>query len=120
MFDHVVFGVRDYEKSKAFYLEILSPLDVVVLSENELGVEISTDGRSSLCLRRKAESCPAHLHIAFVAENREQIKEFHRIALELGAQDNGAPGLRPNYSATYYAAYILDPDGHNIELVCHN
>ena len=119
MFDHVVFGVRDYEKTKAFYLKVLQPLGVVVLLENELGVELSADGQSSLCIRRQPEANPAHLHLAFVAENREQVQAFHRIALEIGAQDNGGPGLRPEYSGQYYAAYVLDPDGHNIELVCH-
>ena len=119
MFDHVVFGVRDYEKTKEFYLKVLEPIGVVVLSEGELGIELSSDGKSSLCIRRKPEEYPAHLHLAFVAENREQVQSFHRIALEIGARDNGGPGLRPNYSGHYYAAYVIDPDGHNIEMVCH-
>ncbi|BDY04462.1 VOC family protein [Ferrimonas sp. YFM] len=119
MFDHVVFGVRDYEKAKEFYLKVLEPIGVVVISENELGIELSSDGKSSLCIRRNPEANPAHLHLAFVAQNREQVQDFHRIALEIGAQDNGGPGLRPNYSDQYYAAYVLDPDGHNIEMVYH-
>lgn len=119
MFDHVVFGVRDYEKSKEFYLKVLEPIGVVVVSEGELGIELSSDNKSSLCIRRTHENNPAHLHIAFVAESREQVQRFHCIALELGAQDNGGPGLRPNYSNQYYAAYVIDPDGHNIELVYH-
>ncbi len=119
MFDHVVFGVRDYEKSREFYLKVLEPIGVVVVSEGELGIELSSDGKSSLCIRRKLEKNPAHLHLAFVAENRAQVQSFHRIALEIGAQDNGGPGLRPNYSDQYYAAYVIDPDGHNIEMVCH-
>ena len=119
MFDHVVFGVRDYQKTKEFYLKVLEPIGVVVLSEDEVGIELSSDGKSSLCIRRKPEEYPAHLHLAFVAENREQVQSFHRIALEIGAQDNGGPGLRPNYSGQYYAAYVIDPDGHNIEMVCH-
>ncbi len=119
MFDHVVFGVRDYANSKEFYLKTLEPIGLVVICEDALGIELSCDGKSSLCIRRKPELNPAHLHMAFVAENREQVKNFHRIALEIGAQDNGGPGLRPNYSGQYYAAYVLDPDGHNIELVYH-
>ena len=119
MFDHVVFGVRDYERSKNFYLKVLAPIGVEVLAENDLGIEMSSDGKSSLCIRRKPDANPAHLHIAFIAENREQVQDFHRIALESGARDNGGPGIRPNYSDYYYAAYVLDPDGHNIELVCH-
>ena len=119
MFDHVVFGVRDYEKTKAFYLKIFDPIGIKVLAENELGIELSSDGKTSLCIRREPEQSPAHLHLAFVAENREQVKRFHRIALEIGAEDNGRPGLRPDYSGEYYAAYVFDPDGHNIEMVCH-
>lgn len=119
MFDHLVFGVRDYEKSKEFYLKVLAPIGIAVLSEDELGIELSSDGKSSLCIRRKPETHQAHLHLAFVAESRTQVQTFHRIALEIGARDNGSPGLRPNYSGNYFAAYVLDPDGHNIELVCH-
>ncbi len=119
MFDHVVFGVRDYEKTKEFYLRVLEPIGVAVLSEGELGIELSSDGKSSLCIRRKPENNPAHLHLAFVANSREQVQSFHRIALEIGAEDNGDPGLRPKYSAQYYAAYVIDPDGHNVEMVYH-
>lgn len=119
MFDHVVFGVRDYEKAKEFYLRTLEPVGIQVLAEDELGIELSCDGKTSLCIRRKPEANPAHLHLASVAENRDQVENFHRIALEIGAQDNGAPGIRPSYGGQYYAAYVLDPDGHNIELVCH-
>ncbi|TRY30341.1 hypothetical protein FM019_16155 [Aliiglaciecola sp. M165] len=82
-------------------------------------MELSSDGKSSLCIRRSPEINPAHLHLAFVAENREQVNNFHRIALEIGAQDNGSPGLRPEYSGQYYAAFVLDPDGNNIELGYH-
>ncbi len=119
MFDHVVFGVRDYEKSKAFYLKVLELIGITTLAENKLGIELSADGKSSLCIRRDPIDSPAHLHLAFVAKNREQVQNFHRIALGIGATDNGPPGLRPDYSGQYYAAYVLDPDGHNIELVCH-
>ena len=119
MFDHIVFGVRDYEKSKHFYIKVLSPLGVSVVSENDLGIELSTDGKSSLCIRRNPEPKPSHLHLAFVASNREQVRNFHRLALDNGAPDNGEPGVRLDYSDQYYAAYVLDPDGHNIEMVCH-
>ncbi|MET0208949.1 MAG: VOC family protein, partial [Burkholderiaceae bacterium] len=62
---------------------------------------------------------PAPLHLAFVAENRPQVDAFHRAALAAGGQDNGAPGLRPHYHAHYYAAFVIGPDGHNVEVVCH-
>ncbi len=119
MFDHVVFGVRDYEKSKSFYLKVLEPINAAVVFENKLGIELSSDGKSSLCIRRKPEESPTHLHLAFVAENREQVQSFRRIALEIGVKDNGGPGLRLDYSNQYYAAYVIEPDGHNIEMVCH-
>lgn len=120
MFDHVKFGVRDFAASKAFYLEALQPLGVTVVSEGPpaYGVELSGDGKTSLCLFQTDEK-PAHLHLAFVAGTREQVDAFHRAALEAGGRDNGAPGLRPNYHANYYAAFVIDLDGHNIEAVCH-
>jgi catechol 2,3-dioxygenase-like lactoylglutathione lyase family enzyme len=96
MFDHVKFGVSDYAASKAFFLKALEPLGVAVAAEK-----------------------PAHLHLAFTAENRRQVEAFYRAALEAGGKDNGAPGLRPHYHATYYAAFVIGPDGHNIEVVCH-
>ncbi|OCP01818.1 MULTISPECIES: VOC family protein [unclassified Ensifer] len=118
MFDHVKFGVRDYAASETFYLKALAPLGVVVVSKGANGIEMSTDGKSSLCLYQTEEK-PAHLHLAFVAETREQVDAFYHAALEEGGKDNGAPGLRPHYHANYYAAFVLDPDGHNIEAVCH-
>lgn len=119
MFDHVVFGVSDYDASKAFYLAALAPLGLKIIQENALGVEMSADGKSSLCLFQTAEK-PAHLHLAFVAEKRDQVDAFHRAALDAGGRDNGGPGLRPTYHAHYYAAFVIDPDGHNIEVVCHH
>src|SRR6185437_9443558 len=118
MFDHVVSGASDYAASKAFFLKALEPIGMTIVSEGSLGIELSADGKSSLCLFQTAEK-PAHLHLAFVAENRQQVEAFHRAALEAGATDNGAPGLRPNYSGRYYAAFVIGPDGHNIEVVCH-
>jgi len=118
MFDHVVFGVSDYATSKAFFLKALEPIGMTVVSEGPLGIELSADGKSSLCLFQTTEK-PAHLHLAFVAGNRQQVEAFHRAALAAGGQDNGAPGLRPNYSGKYYAAFVIGPDGHNIEVVCH-
>jgi len=118
VFDHVVFGVTDYAASKAFFLQALEPLGVAVVLEGPLGIEMSADGKSSLCLFQTEEK-PAHLHLAFTAGNRRQVEAFHRAALDAGGKDNGAPGLRPNYDANYYAAFVIGPDGHNIEVVCH-
>ena len=121
MFDHVKFGVSDFAASKAFFLKALEPLGVAVVSEGapSYGVELCQPGGTvSLCLHQTEEK-PAHLHLAFVAENRQQVDAFYRAALAAGGKDNGAPGLRPNYNANYYAAFVIGPDGHNIEAVCH-
>ncbi|GAA0756878.1 VOC family protein [Ideonella azotifigens] len=121
MFDHVKFGASDYAASKLFYLKALAPLGVVAGSEAEpaYGIELChPDGEISLCLFQTDEK-PAHLHLAFVAESRQQVDAFYRAALEAGGKDNGPPGLRPKYHANYYAAFVIDPDGHNIEAVCH-
>ena len=118
MFDHVVFGATDYAASKAFFVKALEPLGFAVVSEGPLGIEMSADGKTSLCLRLKEER-PAPLHLAFVASNRRQVDAFHRAALAAGGLDNGAPGLRPRYHPNYYAAFVIGPDGHNIEAVCH-
>lgn len=120
MFDHVKFGVTDYAASKAFYAKALAPLGVAIVSEGDpaYGVELASSSPASLCLFETHET-PAHLHIAFVAETRAQVDAFHRAALEAGGRDHGAPGLCPKYHANYYAAFVIDPDGHNIEAVCH-
>ena len=120
MFDHVVFGVSDYAASKAFFIKALEPLGVTVVSEGPLGVELCRpNSTASLCIRLKPEVRPANLHLAFTAANRRQVEAFHRAALQAGGKDNGALGLRPTYHANYYAAFVIGPDGHNIEAVCH-
>jgi len=121
MFDHVKFGVSDFAASNAFFLKALEPLDVAVVAEGvpTYGVELCQKGsNASLVLHQTAEK-PAHLHLAFVAESRRQVDAFYRAALAAGGKDNGAPGLRPRYHANYYAAFVIGPDGHNIEVVCH-
>ena len=120
MFDHVKFGVSDFAASKAFFLKALAPIGIVVVGEGvpTYGIELSADDKVSLVLFQTEEK-PAHLHLAFVAVNRGQVDAFHRAALEAGGKDNGPPGLRPHYHANYYAAFVIGPDGHNIEVVCH-
>jgi catechol 2,3-dioxygenase-like lactoylglutathione lyase family enzyme len=120
MFDHVKFGVTDYAASKAFFLAALEPLGVTAGAEGpaDYGIELCSKGEVSLCLHQTREK-PAHLHLAFLAQNRRQVQDFHRAALAAGGTDNGAPGLRPQYHANYYAAFVIGPDGHNIEAVCH-
>lgn len=120
MFDHVKFGVTDYEASRRFFVQALEPLGGRIVAEGapDYGVEILIGGNESLCLFQTREK-PAPLHIAFRAESREEVDQFHRAALAAGGRDHGAPGLRPHYHAHYYAAFVIGPDGHNIEAVCH-
>jgi catechol 2,3-dioxygenase-like lactoylglutathione lyase family enzyme len=119
MFDHVKFGVSNYAASKAFFVKALEPLGITDAREwPPNGVELSAPGGSiSLCLYQTEER-PAHLHIAFAAESREQVRAFYQAALAAGGKDNGAPGIRAHYSANYYAAFVIGPDGHNLEAVC--
>ncbi len=120
MFDHVKIGVRDIDASTVFYRRALEPLGITVYTEwGADGCELyHPDGESSFCLFPTDER-PAHLHIAFVAESRQQVDDFYAAAMGAGGQDNGPPGIRPQYSGRYYAAFVIDPDGHNIEAVYH-
>jgi catechol 2,3-dioxygenase-like lactoylglutathione lyase family enzyme len=121
LFDHVRFGVRDYAASKSFYLRALAPLGATVGGEGEpsYGIEICLPDDSSLCLFQSDRE-PAPMHIAFRVPTRERVHAFHAAALAAGGRDHGAPGPRPQYHANYYAAFVIDPDGHNIEAVCQD
>jgi catechol 2,3-dioxygenase-like lactoylglutathione lyase family enzyme len=119
MLDHVTIGVRDMARAKAFYDLALRPLGIERLYA--VGEEFAGYG-----LRPKAffwigqrDAPQTGAHIAFLAPDRATVDRFHAEALRAGGADNGAPGLRPHYHANYYGAFILDPDGHNIEAVCH-
>jgi catechol 2,3-dioxygenase-like lactoylglutathione lyase family enzyme len=119
MFDHIGFGVSDYAASKAFFLAALAPLGIGVVMEGDYGVGIGPKGKPALWLTQTAAQ-PAPLHLAFAAENRAQVRDFYRAALAAGGKDNGAPGLRPHYHPNYYGAFVIGPDGHNVEAVCHS
>jgi len=86
--------------------------------EGPYGVGMGQNNKPALWLYETKER-PAHLHLAFTAEGRKQVDEFYRAAMAAGGKDNGAPGLRPHYHANYYGAFVIDPDGHNVEAVCH-
>jgi catechol 2,3-dioxygenase-like lactoylglutathione lyase family enzyme len=118
MFDHVGFGVSNLAQSKAFFLAALAPLKVALVMEGPYGVGIGPSGKPSLWLHETRER-PAPLHIAFVAASRAEVDAFYRAALAAGGTDNGAPGLRPHYHPNYYGAFVIGPDGHNVEAVCH-
>lgn len=118
MFDHIGFGVSDYEASKAFFLKALQPLGVSVVMEGPFGIGLGQNNQPSLWMHQSTQTL-APLHLAFAATNRKQVDEFYRAALQAGGKDKGAPGIRPHYHANYYGAFVIGPDGHNVEAVCH-
>jgi catechol 2,3-dioxygenase-like lactoylglutathione lyase family enzyme len=118
MFDHVSLSVTDPARSRAFYAKALAPLGYKVISQYEGGFGIGAEDGSAVWVAGGPPQKPI-AHLAFRAEDRKQVDAFHRAALAAGGKDNGKPGLRENYSPTYYAAFVLDPDGNNIEAVCH-
>jgi catechol 2,3-dioxygenase-like lactoylglutathione lyase family enzyme len=121
MLDHLGIGVADYRRSKAFYEAALAPLGYTLLmefSEAAAGFGKEDGGRPAFFLEAHGEPARGRLHIAFSAESRELVDAFHAAALGAGGTDNGAPGIRW-YHNDYYGGYVLDPDGHNVEAVCH-
>jgi catechol 2,3-dioxygenase-like lactoylglutathione lyase family enzyme len=124
MIDHVGFPVSDYARSKAFYETALAPLGYVLVMEvqqndhDAKACGFGKDGKPDFWIGGEGGLMLA-LHIAIAAESRAAVDAFHKAALAAGAKDHGAPGLRPHYHPNYYAAFVLDPDGHNIEAVCH-
>ena len=118
MFDHIGVPVTDLAGAQEFFLRALSPLGVRVLVQDADAVGLGQGDKASLWLV-PASAPAAPLHLAFMADSRAQVDAFHRQALAAGGQDNGAPGLRPRYHAHYYAAFVIGPDGHNVEVVCH-
>ena len=116
--DHVGFGVSDANKSKEFYSKALAPLGIAVVMEAEGWIGMGRDGRPQFWFGEAGRSARP-IHLAFTARNREEVRAFYAAALEAGGKDNGAPGPRPHYHPDYYGAFVLDPDGHNIEAVCH-
>ena len=115
-FDHVVIPVRDLDASRAFYEAALVPFGVETFDYGEIGVGIGPEGGEELGLREGEPGEP--VHIAFQAADPGTVDAFHAAALAAGGTDNGAPGRRPQYHERYYAAYVLDPDGNNVEAVC--
>jgi catechol 2,3-dioxygenase-like lactoylglutathione lyase family enzyme len=119
--DHVTVGVSDLARSRDFYRHALTPLGFAEIGswsddarEVTFGLEEADDFSIST---EYATGAP--VHVAFAADRREQVDAFHAAAIAAGGRDNGAPGLRPEYSDGYYGAFVLDPDGHNVEAVVH-
>lgn len=119
MLDHVGFDVSDYGRSKAFYEKALAPLGLKLLMEPAPGIGGFGDGQKPFFWIGKRGAPQGGIHVAFAAGNRETVDSFHAAALEAGATDNGGPGIREMYHPSYYGAYVLDPDGNNVEAVCH-
>jgi len=119
--DHVGFTVTDYARSKAFYEAALAPLGLTLLMEFSgaaAGFGRDDGSRPSFFIEAHGDPVRGRLHIALRAESRAQVDAFHAAAVAAGGTDNGAPGLRW-YHPDYYGGYVLDPDGNNIEAVCH-
>ena len=118
VFDHIGFNVSNFTETKAFLTEALQPLGMVVTQEGEGWVMVGRLGEGQLWFGSFGP-CPKPIHVAFAAEDREQVRRFHAAAIAAGGRDNGPPGLRPHYHANYYGAFVIGPDGHNFEAVCH-
>jgi catechol 2,3-dioxygenase-like lactoylglutathione lyase family enzyme len=118
MLDHIAIVVSDHERSRNFYREALAPLSYVLMMDHEVsGSGFGRDGKPDFWLQPGSPSGP--IHVAFACADRDTVDSFHAAAVKAGAPDNGAPGLRPEYHPTYYGAFVLDPDGNNVEAVCH-
>jgi catechol 2,3-dioxygenase-like lactoylglutathione lyase family enzyme len=124
--DHIGFPVSDYAKSKAFYTKALTPLGYSLVMEADAeqteshapAAGFGAGGKPDFWIGGEG-GLEKPVHVAILAKDRAGVDAFHRAALAAGGKDNCAPGLRPHYHANYYGAFVLDPDGHNIEAVCH-
>ena len=118
MLDHVTIAVTDLDRAKAFYDQALRPLGIHRLyAEGQTAAGYGSNGKA--CFWIGLRNTPqTGAHVAFATPDRAVVDAFHAAALAAGGMDNGRPGLRPHYHPAYYAAFILDPDGHNIEAVC--
>jgi catechol 2,3-dioxygenase-like lactoylglutathione lyase family enzyme len=125
MIDHIGFPISDYARAKAFYEKALAPLGYSLVKEvqqHAIGFPAAGFGiapKPDFWIGGEG-ALNKSVHIALVAKTRAQVDAFYKAALAGGARDNGAPGLRPIYHPNYYAAFVFDPDGHNIEAVCHS
>ena len=123
--DHIGLTVSDLARAKAFYTKALAPLGIVLVAEFPASVTGGSDvlgfgkgQKGEFWLSGGPRMLP-HVHVAFIASSRAMVDAFYAAALAAGGTDNGAPGVRAHYHADYYGAFVCDPDGHNIEAVCH-
>ena len=118
MIDHTGVPVEDVAKSKVFYRAALAPLGYAVLKEVDGAAGFGVAPKPDFWIGEGAVG-KSHVHVAFRVDTRAQVDAFYKAAIAAGGRDNGPPGLRPHYHASYYGAFVFDPDGHNIEAVCH-
>src|SRR6266545_6141469 len=118
MYDHIGLKVKNVDASVRFYKAALAPLGHVLSSQDDSGAGLGPEGQPALWLYPTRSPTGPGVHVAFRAADRAAVDRFHRAGLEAGGRDNGAPGLRADYSPTYYAAFLIDPDGNNVEAVC--
>lgn len=116
--DHIGLAVSDYEQSKAFFIEALAPLGIECVMEVMGWAGFGKHGKPEFWFGTHTQAREP-MHIAFIADNRAQVDAFHEAALKAGGKDNGPPGVREIYHPDYYGAFVIGPDGHNIEAVCH-
>jgi catechol 2,3-dioxygenase-like lactoylglutathione lyase family enzyme len=116
MYDHIGLRVKALDASVRFYESALGALGLVLCSRDDSGAGFGPRGEPGLWLSRGTPG--PGVHVAFRAPDRAAVDRFHRDGLTAGGKDNGRPGLRPDYSPTYYAAFLIDPDGNNVEAVC--
>ena len=119
MLDHVSLSVRDYAASRGFYAKALRPLGYELAMEFGQVAGFGVGGKPDFWIAAGMPQQPA-IHVAFASQNRATVDAFYQAALAAGGKDNGPPGLRPHYHPSYYAAFVFDPDGNNIEAVCHS
>jgi catechol 2,3-dioxygenase-like lactoylglutathione lyase family enzyme len=118
MIDHIGIEVADYAASKAFYMAALAPLGYVVIADYKDACGMGRDGKPDFWFQQGSAHKP-DLHVAFLSTDRKSVDAFYAAAIKAGGRDNGKPGLRVHYHPNYYGGFVLDPDGHNIEAVCH-